>query len=103
MTQVLLYSDQAVLVSGLESILQRAGGYELLPTCCTAAGLSAQLETATPDILLIDLTPEVTFAMLTATRRAIPESKIVLWVNAISTELAFHAMGLGVRGILRKT
>jgi len=30
-------------------------------------------------------------------------SKIVLWVNSISTELAFQAMGLGVRGILRKT
>ena len=29
--------------------------------------------------------------------------KIVLWVNSISTELAFQAMGLGVRGILRKT
>ena len=27
----------------------------------------------------------------------------MLWVNSISTELAFQAMGLGVRGILRKT
>src|SRR6476620_7776470 len=30
-------------------------------------------------------------------------SKIVLWVHTSSTELAFQAMGLGVRGILRKT
>jgi DNA-binding NarL/FixJ family response regulator len=28
---------------------------------------------------------------------------LVLWVNSISTELAFQAMSLGVRGILRKT
>ena len=27
----------------------------------------------------------------------------MLWVNSISTELAFQAMGLGIRGILRKT
>src|SRR5450756_515245 len=34
---------------------------------------------------------------------AMNRSRIVLWVNSISTELAFQAMGLGVRGILRKT
>jgi DNA-binding NarL/FixJ family response regulator len=34
---------------------------------------------------------------------AMHRSRMVLWVNSISTELAFQAMGLGVRGILRKT
>jgi DNA-binding NarL/FixJ family response regulator len=34
---------------------------------------------------------------------AMKGSRIVLWVNSISTELAFQAMGLGVSGILRKT
>jgi DNA-binding NarL/FixJ family response regulator len=56
-----------------------------------------------PDILLLDLTPEVTFGVLSEIKRAVQECKLVLWVNAISTELAFQAMGLGVRGILRKT
>jgi len=36
-------------------------------------------------------------------QHAMQSTKIVLWVNSISTELAFQAMGLGVRGILRKT
>jgi DNA-binding NarL/FixJ family response regulator len=36
-------------------------------------------------------------------KHAMNRSRIVLWVNSISTELAFQAMGLGVRGILRKT
>src|SRR5436309_13635387 len=36
-------------------------------------------------------------------KRAMGNTKIVLWVHTISTELAFQAMGLGVRGILRKT
>jgi DNA-binding NarL/FixJ family response regulator len=36
-------------------------------------------------------------------KHAMTNSKIVLWVTSISTELAFQAMGLGVRGILRKT
>jgi DNA-binding NarL/FixJ family response regulator len=36
-------------------------------------------------------------------KHVMSRSKIVLWVNAISTELAYQAMGLGIRGILRKT
>src|SRR5436853_6009509 len=49
------------------------------------------------------LTSEVTFGALSEMKRAMANSKIVLWVHTISTELAFQAMGLGVRGILRKT
>ena len=52
---------------------------------------------------LLDLTSEITFAVLTEMKHALGNSKIVLWVNNISTELAFQAMGLGVRGILRRT
>lgn len=56
-----------------------------------------------PDVLLIDLTPEVTFGLLTQLRRELPHCRIVLWVRSISTELAYQAMELGIRGILRKT
>ncbi len=52
---------------------------------------------------MLDLTSEITFAVLTEMKHALGNSKIVLWVNNISTELAFQAMGLGVRGILRRT
>src|SRR5581483_9968964 len=55
-----------------------------------------------PDILLLELTADVTFSLLTELRNAITGCKVVLWVTEISTELAFQAMGLGVRGILRK-
>jgi DNA-binding NarL/FixJ family response regulator len=51
----------------------------------------------------MDLTPEVTFAALTEVKRVMRNCRMVLWVHNISTELAFQAMGLGVRGILRKT
>ena len=51
----------------------------------------------------MDLTAEITFAVLSDMKHAMNGSRIVLWVNSISTELAFQAMGLGVRGILRKT
>jgi DNA-binding NarL/FixJ family response regulator len=55
------------------------------------------------DVLIMDLTSDVTAAVLSELKRTAPECKIVLWANSLSTELAFQAMGLGVRGILRRT
>jgi DNA-binding NarL/FixJ family response regulator len=103
MTQILLYSDEPILAKGLESVLRQVQGFELLPSCGTLAGVMDQMANCAPDILLMDLTPEVTFAVLSDLKHAMMNLKIVLWVNSISTELAFQAMGLGVRGILRKT
>lgn len=103
LTRILLYSDEPILAKGLESVLRQVEGFELLPTCNTVAGVADQVAHTTPDLVLLDLTPEITFAVLSDLKHTMASTKIVLWVNSISTELAFQAMGLGVRGILRKT
>ena len=103
MTRILLYSDEPILAKGLESVLRQVEGFELLPTCTTVTGVIDQVAHGAPDLVLMDLTPEITFAVLSELKHAMANTKIVLWVNSISTELAFQAMGLGVRGILRKT
>jgi DNA-binding NarL/FixJ family response regulator len=103
MTRILLYSDEPILAKGLESVLRQVEGFDLMPTCNTLTALMEQIGQGTPDLVLMDLTPEVTFAVLSEMKHAMNNSRIVLWVNSISTELAFQAMGLGVRGILRKT
>ncbi|HXA53157.1 MAG TPA: response regulator, partial [Candidatus Acidoferrum sp.] len=103
MTRILLYSDEPILAKGLESVLRQVEGFDLLPTCSTLTSLMEQLTQGSPDLVLMDLTPEITFAVLSDMKHAMSSSRIVLWVNSISTELAFQAMGLGVRGILRKT
>jgi DNA-binding NarL/FixJ family response regulator len=103
MTRILLYSDEPVLSKGLESVLRQVEGFDLLPSCGTVAGLMEQMMIGAPDVVLMDLTAEVTFGVLSDMKHAMTHTKIVLWVNTISTELAFQAMGLGVRGILRKT
>jgi DNA-binding NarL/FixJ family response regulator len=49
------------------------------------------------------LTSDVRFAVLSELKSAAaPGCKIVLWANTISTEMAYQAMKLGVRGILRR-
>jgi two-component system nitrate/nitrite response regulator NarL len=103
MTRVYLYSDQPILAKGLEAVLIATGRFQLESSYSGIPELVKRLQTDAPDILLLDLTPEVTFGVLSDIKRVVQESKLVLWVTSISTELAFQAMGLGVRGILRKT
>jgi DNA-binding NarL/FixJ family response regulator len=103
MTRIYLYSDQPILAKGLEAVLATTERFQLECFFSGLPELLARLETDVPDILLLDLTPEVTFGVLSDIKRVVRECKVVLWVNSISTELAFQAMGLGVRGILRKT
>lgn len=102
MTKVLLYSDEPILAKGLEATLAQVEGLEMLPTCGTIAETIDSLGQNAPDIVLMDLTPSVTFAVLNELKRWASMTHLVLWVNSIPTELAFQAMGLGVRGILRK-
>jgi DNA-binding NarL/FixJ family response regulator len=103
MARVLLYSDEPVLARGLSAVLSAVDSLELVNTCHSTTKLMEQLEVERPDLLLMDLTSEVTVTVLSDLRRAMTSCKVVLWVHEISTELAFQAMGLGVRGILRKT
>jgi len=103
MTRVYLYSDQPILAKGLEALLAATGRFQLECFFSGVPELMERLESNVPEILLLDLTPEVTFGVLSDIKRVVRECKLVLWVNSISTELAFQAMGLGVRGILRKT
>lgn len=84
-------------------MLSSVPGFETVSVCQSAAELPVVVHASRPDVLLIDLTPEVTFGILTQLQRDLPNCRIVLWVRSISTELAYQAMELGVRGVLRKT
>src|SRR5436305_12801720 len=88
MTRILLYSDEHILAKGLESVLRQVEGFELLPTCNTVPGVIQQVASGAPDLVLLDLTPEITFAVLSEMKHAMANTRIVLWVNSISTELA---------------
>jgi DNA-binding NarL/FixJ family response regulator len=104
MARVLLFTDEPVLARGFAALLSAAPEIESAEVCQSPSDLMQRALTgARPDVLLIDLTPQVTFGLLTQLRRDLTQCRIVLWVRAISTELAYQAMELGIRGILRKT
>jgi DNA-binding NarL/FixJ family response regulator len=103
MSKILLCSDEPILAKGLETTLREVEGFELLPTCMNLTEVVDGIAQYAPDLVLLDLTPSVTFAVLNDLKQYKSSAHLILWVNSISTELAFQAMGLGVRGILRKT
>src|SRR5580658_56472 len=103
MANVLLCSDEPILAEGLARILAGSEALKLISYCPGIEGLQAQMGSHQPDLLLVDLTAGITFSVLSGLHEVASHAKIVLWVHAISTELALQAMSLGVRGILRKT
>jgi DNA-binding NarL/FixJ family response regulator len=103
MARVLLLTDEPVLAAGFSSVLKSAATFESVSVCAGATDLAAAVQAHSPDVLLIDLTPDVTFGILSQLRREYPGCRLVLWVRSISTELAYQAMEMGVRGVLRKT
>ncbi len=103
MARVLLFTDEPVLAAGFVGILSSVPGFDSVSVCHTAAELADGVSKLQPEVLLIDLTPDVTFGILTQLQRELPACRLVLWVRTISTELAYQAMELGVRGVLRKT
>ena len=92
MIRTLLFSDEPILAKGLEAILVSVEGFQLTGVCSNTAKLKEILESGEPDILLIDLTSDVTFSILSELKKASLNAKIVLWVHSISTELALQAM-----------
>jgi DNA-binding NarL/FixJ family response regulator len=103
MTRILLYSSEPILAQGLSFVLSGNSDLRLVGVCNSTDNLGTTLETEKPDVLLLDLTSDVSFQLLRELKKRSDTCKMLLWVNAISTELAFQAMGLGVRGIVRKT
>jgi two-component system nitrate/nitrite response regulator NarL len=103
MIRTLIYTEAPILAHGLLELLSVDPSIEVLGTPSNLADLRHPLETAAPDILLLDLTSEMTFTELTDLRRSAPDCKIVLWANSIPHELAYQVLNLGIRGVLRKS
>jgi two-component system, NarL family, nitrate/nitrite response regulator NarL len=101
--RILLYSEEPILAKGFESSFCRVEGFEILTTCTALEDLPDKIALEKPDVVLVDFTPAITFIELHELSPSMKKTRTVLWANYVSLELAFQAMNLGVRGILRKT
>jgi two-component system, NarL family, nitrate/nitrite response regulator NarL len=102
-TRLLVFTDEPVLAGGLEAVFMSQIEFGLAAICPQVSQLEDTVSATKPDILLLDLTPEVTFELMLSLQRQFPKTKIVLWAHSIGAEMAYQAMEHGIRGILRKS
>ncbi len=76
MPRILLYTDQPILATGLRAVLGSVQGCELVSICTNAAAIVERVADAQADIVLLDLTPDITFGLLSDLRRAVSACKI---------------------------
>jgi DNA-binding NarL/FixJ family response regulator len=103
MVNLAVFSDDAVLVSGVAFLLEQATDISLDHTSADSKELAAAVRECGSDVLLLDLSPAVNLSLIEDIRQANPECRIVLWARSVPTEFAYQAMALGIRGILRRT
>jgi DNA-binding NarL/FixJ family response regulator len=102
MLNVLLYTTQPVLALGLTAAFEEEGDCHLADICSTTPLLLEALTRERFGVLLIEAAPEISAEMLSDIKDAAQGTPIVIWVDAVSTEFVAQAIGLGVRGVLRR-
>jgi DNA-binding NarL/FixJ family response regulator len=101
-TSIVLYCQHPILSLGLTNLFQTCADLRVY----TVSRIEEAIELAEgirPDIVVLDSNSGLDLELLRTIKRAAPETKLVLWIDSISTELAFQAFNMGVRGILWKT
>jgi DNA-binding NarL/FixJ family response regulator len=100
-SRLLLYCEHPILALGLQSILKAEQDFILHLTRSREEAVNLIRETE-PDMLLLDMNSEFNLGFLQEIRRTGTSCKLVLWADSITTETAYQAFSLGVRGILQK-
>jgi len=98
-TRVALFSNNPLMSEGLRSVFGRSPDFELAAWSNDLGEFAASLAGRRPDIALVDLATGLTLLALRDLRRRAADVPIVLWGDP-SIEFGFHAMEMGVRGII---
>jgi DNA-binding NarL/FixJ family response regulator len=96
------YTDDTVLACGAESVLSSIDGCRPMLASPEISELLPLLQKLQPHVVLVDLTPQVTFGLLSALHTAVPDSRIILWGRTFSEELLNQARDLGICGLLQR-
>ena len=103
MALVLLCTDEPITAVGLRTVIQKNPELALIGVCEQVLRLVSECKKAKPDLLILQVSPEVNIRMLDTLRRSIPDCRIVLLVRELSLCLAAQAVNIGVAGILRRS
>jgi DNA-binding NarL/FixJ family response regulator len=102
-TRVVVFTDEPQLALGVSHLLSSHAEFELVMASPAAAELLPLIERTSPDVILVDLTPEMTLTLFAAIRASAPAARLLLWARSFSDELMAQARELGVAGLVRRT
>jgi DNA-binding NarL/FixJ family response regulator len=101
--RLVLYTDDTVLALGAMSALSSLPQFQARTAEPRLSNLIPFVEEVCPDVILLDLTPEMTLGLISTLRRVAPCARLILWGRAFSEELRYQAKQIGVAGFLTRT
>ena len=104
---VLLVDDHAIVRQGLRSILEREPGLRVVAEAATAAEALARVNSARPDIVLLDLKLSSSsdaegLELCAALTQRHPEALILVLTTFLDEQLVMQAIRAGARGYVVK-
>jgi DNA-binding NarL/FixJ family response regulator len=101
--RLVLYTDDSVLSLGALSLFSTMPQFRVLLAEPVLSDLVPFVEQADPDVVLVDLAPEMTLGLISTLKQAAPEARLVLWARSFSDELRYQARQLGVTAFLHRS
>ena len=100
---LVIFTDEPQLALGVSHLLSASQEFEVIMADPAVAQLLPLIERSDPDIILVDLTPEMTLTLFAALRAAAPEARLLLWARSFSDELMAQSHELGIAGFVSRT
>ena len=98
--RLVLYTDDTLLAHGALSVLSSLPLFDVVVAEPELFGLLPLVEQTRPDVVVLDLTAEMTLGLISALRNAAPDARLILWGRSFSEELRYQAREMGVAGFL---
>jgi two-component system uhpT operon response regulator UhpA len=104
MTRLAIADDHAIVRKGLRSLLEQAGGFDIVAECSDIAGAREAVERLRPDVLVTDISMPGGNGLQLAgiLRTACPDLKILLYSQYASPMYVTEARRLGLAGYVSK-
>jgi len=93
-------TDQPLLAAGLGAAFEKSGAFELVAVYVNAAALLKLIPAIGPELVIIDVSPDISFQSLSDVIAAAPGCKFVLLARTAVPELMYHAQEAGVSALL---
>lgn len=100
--RLVVYTDDTLLAAGALGVFSASGKFDLVMADADVSGLIPIAEEVRPNIILLEMNPDLTLGFISAIRSKLPSARLVIWGRNFSDQLLCQARELGVAGVLRR-